>query len=193
MSITRRHLLSGASFLSAAAALRFTASATAQNTAAPAGTPAWQTLVPPQTPTLREAGASRKLRVGCAVNVRALTTDPQYALLIKQQANIVVAEDAMKFGPLRPTPDTFFFDDADALFTFAEAAGMEVRGHNFCWHRQLPPWFAGVVTSQNAEAVLVRHIETVAGRYAGRVQSWDVVNEAIHIPDGQPGGLRNAP
>ncbi len=193
MSISRRRFLRETSLLSTAAVLRLSSSTQAQQASPPPGTPTYQTLIPPKLPTLREAGASRNLLTGCAVNTRALAADPQYALLVRQQADIVVAEDAMKFGPLRPTPDTFFFDEADALFTFAEAAGMKVRGHNFAWHRQLPPWFSGTVTPQNAEAVLVRHIETVAGRYAGRVQSWDVVNEAIHIPDGRPGGLRFAP
>ena len=37
------------------------------------------------------------------------------------------------------------------------------------------------------------HIERVAGRYAGRVHSWDVVNEAIQVQDGRPDGLRNSP
>ena len=70
---------------------------------------------------------------------------------------------------------------------------MKVRGHNFVWHEQLPTWFASYVTAANAEAVLLRHIETVGGRYATRVQSWDVVNEAILVEDKQPGGLRLSP
>ncbi len=163
------------------------------NPMTPPGTPRSVSAVPPQLSTLREAAASRNLLAGCAVDVHALRTDTIYAHLVKQQANIVVAENAMKFGPLRPAPDQFRFDEADTLFAFAEANGMKVRGHNFVWYRQLPPWFAGYVTQQNARAVLVNHIETVGARYAGRVQSWDVVNEAIHIEDGQPGGLRNSP
>jgi len=169
------------------------AQAPQQPTALPPGTPDYQKIVPPDLPTIREAGASRNLLAGCAVNVPLLRRDPMYANLIKQQAGIVVAESAMKFGPLRPTPDQFFFDNADYLFTFAEANGMKVRGHNFVWHRQLPRWFASYVTPQNAESVLVNHIMTVGTRYAGRVQSWDVVNEAIQISDNQPGGLRNSP
>lgn len=151
------------------------------------------TAVPAQLPTLREAARSRGLLAGCAVNTRALQTDVAYAQLVQEQANIVVAENAMKFGPIQPGRDKFFFEEADYLFSFAQSRGMQVRGHNFVWHRQLPAWFTEYATPQNAAAILVNHIETVAGRYAGRVQSWDVVNEAIHVEDGKPGGLRDSP
>jgi endo-1,4-beta-xylanase len=69
---------------------------------------------------------------------------------------------------------------------------MKVRGHAFCWHRALPEWVTRDVTKNNAEAVLRQHIATVAGRYKGRLHSWDVVNEAIQLKDGLPNGWRNA-
>ena len=193
---TRRTFLRAASASGALAAAGLTGCPHRPQSSAPnvpPGTPGSVTAVPPQLPTLREAGSARNLPVGCAVNTEALQKDSVYAALIKQQAGIVVAENAMKFGPIHPEPDRFFFDEADALFAFAQTDGMEVRGHNFVWHEAIPDWFAGYVTPANAGAVLVNHIETVAGRYAGRVQSWDVVNEAIAVEDGLPGGLRKTP
>ena len=159
----------------------------------PPGTPASTALVPPQLSTIREAAAARNLLAGCAVNIRALQQDEPYAQLVRQQANILVAENEMKFGPIHPAPNLYRFEGPDFLFSFAEANGMKVRGHNFVWHRQLPAWFEGYATAANAREILVQHIETVGGRYAGRVHSWDVVNEAIQVDDGQPGGLRNSP
>ncbi|MGI4828260.1 MAG: endo-1,4-beta-xylanase [Janthinobacterium lividum] len=193
---TRRSFLRAASATGALAATGLTGCPHKPQSAAPKtppGTPGSVTVVPPALPTLREAGSSRNLLVGCAVNTHALQTDPLYAALIKQQAGIVVAENAMKFGPIHPAPDRFSFEEPDALFAFAQSNGMKVRGHNFVWHRQLPQWFDRDVTPANATAVLVNHIETVGGRYAGRVHSWDVVNEAIQVSDGLPDGLRNAP
>ena len=193
---TRRSFLRAASATGALAATGLTGCPHKPQTSAPRvppGTPGSVTVVPPQLPTLREAGASRNLLVGCAVNIHALQTDNMYAALVKQQAGIVVAENSMKFGPTQPAPERFDFAEADALFAFAQANGIKVRGHNFIWHEALPDWFAGYVTPANAQAVLVNHIETVAGRYAGRVQSWDVVNEAIRPEDGLPGGLRKTP
>lgn len=151
------------------------------------------TAVPAQLPTIREAARSRGLLAGCAVNLHALQTDSAYAQLVKEQANIVTAENAMKFGPIQPEQNRYFFDEADYLFKFAQNNGLEVRGHNFVWHRQLPAWFESHATPETAASILVNHIETVGGRYAGRVHSWDVVNEAIHLEDGKPGGLRDSP
>ena len=143
--------------------------------------------------TLKAAATSRGLLVGCCVHAKALREQPDYVALVKQQMSILVAENEFKFGPLHPEPTTFFFDDADTIINFAEQNGMKMRGHNFVWHRALPPWFATYVTPQNAEQVLVNHIEAVAGRYKGRIHSWDVVNEAIQVSDNLPNGMRNSP
>jgi endo-1,4-beta-xylanase len=136
--------------------------------------------------------AKRGILYGCAVDVRALAADPAYAAVIRDQCRILVAENAMKWGPLRPTVDSFRFDGADALVAFAEANQMKIRGHNLAWHRDNPRWFDGAVTAANAKQMLVSHIETVVGRYAGRMHSWDVVNEAIEVKDGRADGMRNS-
>ena len=65
---------------------------------------------------------------------------------------------------------------------FAESHHILARGHNLCWHQHNPAWLDAAVTPQNAVSLLTTHILTVAGRYKGRIHSWDVVNEAIH-PD----------
>jgi endo-1,4-beta-xylanase len=116
-----------------------------------------------------------------------------YKQMIVDQAAIVVAENSMKWGPLRPTIDTYNFVDADALVAFAEAQHIKVRGHNLCWHRQLPRWFQAEATAANARQLLTDHITHVAGRYAGRMHSWDVVNEAVEVKDGREDGLRDSP
>jgi len=120
------------------------------------------------------------------------TTDA-YTQLFADQTGILVAENAMKWGPLRPSPTRFDFTQADRLMRFAELTQKRVRGHNLCWHEELPNWFASTATPQNARQLLVDHIRTVAGHFRGRIQSWDVVNEAINPGDGMPDGLRNSP
>ena len=151
--------------------------------------------------SLRSHAEARGLLFGCAVDPALLdmdgmaagkSTDP-YTTLIASQANIVVAENSMKWGPLRPTPDTYDFTQADRLVRFAALAGQRVRGHNLCWHQQLPSWFKTTATSDNARKLLTDHIQTVAGRYRGKIHSWDVVNEAVELKDGRADGLRNSP
>jgi endo-1,4-beta-xylanase len=124
--------------------------------------------------------------------MNALGADAAYAALVREQCRIVVAENAMKWGALRPSADGFNFDQADALVAFAEANRMKIRGHNLVWHQSNPRWLEATATKENARELLVTHIETVAGRYAGRMHSWDVVNEAIRVEDGRADGLRNS-
>ena len=143
--------------------------------------------------TLRAHAEARGLLIGCAVNTGLLEQQPSYGRVIAEQFNLVVGENCMKWGALRPTATTFDFKQADALMAFAEEHQLKVRGHNLCWHENLPEWFAATVTKENARTILTEHIHTVAGRYKGRMHSWDVVNEAIWIKDGRPDGMRVSP
>ena len=143
--------------------------------------------------SLKAHAATAGFLYGCAVDIDAIGRDASYAALVREQAAIIVGENTMKWAPMRPSPTQFYFDKADALVAFAEANHMKIRGHNLCWHRQLPRWFADYATTTNASEILHTHIEKVAGRYAGRMHSWDVVNEAVHVTDGRPDGLRESP
>ena len=162
--------------------------------------PAWASIREQMSPgdvsgaqSLRAHVKAHGLLVGCAVVPERLDKEPQYAGVVAAQANILVAENAMKWKALRPAPDKFDFSGADAILAFASAHGQKVRGHNLCWHEALPDWFAGSVTKENARQILTDHIKTVAGRYAGKLHSWDVVNEAIDTKSDRPDGLRQSP
>jgi endo-1,4-beta-xylanase len=143
--------------------------------------------------SLRAHAADRGLLVGCAVIPEKLTGEAEYSGLVAAQSNILVPENAMKWAALRPAPDKYSFGGADTIVAFASAHGQKVRGHNLCWHEAIPNWFAATVTKDNARQVLTEHIRTVAGRYAGKVHSWDVVNEAIDTKSGLPNGMRKSP
>jgi endo-1,4-beta-xylanase len=206
--LTRRDWMAGAGGMGAGWLLAhsvpgFAAGATQQNPAASDGAAAKTSAAPAFSQlgarsidgagSLKAHAAAQGLLAGSAVDVDILERNPEYRLLLAEQCNIVVAENAMKWAPLRPAPETFHFNDADALMAFAEQHGIAVRGHNLCWHEQLPKWFDSIVTPANAAKYLTEHIRTVAGRYRGRIRAWDVVNEAILLKDGKPDGLRDSP
>ncbi len=140
--------------------------------------------------SLKARAAARGLLAGAAVNANLFRDDQGFRNLLAEQCSILVPENCLKWGVLRPTADTWNFTDADSLIAFAEANGIKVRGHNLAWHEAIPAWFAGTVNKENAQKFLVDHIHTVAGRYKGKIHSWDVVNEAIWLKDGRPDGLR---
>ncbi|MGA8159897.1 MAG: endo-1,4-beta-xylanase, partial [Acidobacteriaceae bacterium] len=125
--------------------------------------------------SLRAAAAAHGLLVGCAVMPEKLDGEPECAKTVAEQANILVAENAMKWAALRPAPDQFDFRGADDIMVFALTHNQRVRGHNLCWHEALPAWFAATVNRENAAHFLTQHIVTVVGRYAGKIHSWDVV------------------
>jgi endo-1,4-beta-xylanase len=143
--------------------------------------------------TLGERAASRGLIYGAAVRQAAIAAEPALANLIAQECNIIVPEWELKWDFLRPSLSEFDFTFADATAQFAQENGLLLRGHTLVWHDALPDWFAQQVNSQNARALFVEHIQTVASRYAGKMHSWDVVNEAINVEDGHPDGLRTTP
>ncbi len=122
-----------------------------------------------------------------------LADEPAYANTVAQQANLLVAENVMKWKTLRPAPDKYNFAPADAILNFANAHDQRLRGHNLCWHEELPDWFRTTATPANARRLLTDHIQRVAGHFAGKLHSWDVVNEAIDLKDGRPDGLRKSP
>jgi endo-1,4-beta-xylanase len=148
--------------------------------------------------SLRAHAEARGLMYGAAVVPQLLDVDglasgstaDGYTLLVKNQANILVAENAMKWGALRPSPGVFDFTQADKLMRFAALAAQKVRGHNLCWHEGNPGWLKTVANKENARQLLTEHIATVAGHFRGRLHSWDVVNEAINSKDGLPEGMR---
>ncbi|MFE6287637.1 endo-1,4-beta-xylanase [Streptomyces sp. NPDC057877] len=115
------------------------------------------------------------------------THDKKYRKILGQQFNSVSPENQMKWEAIHPERDRYDFAAADAIVDFAERHRQVVRGHTLLWHSQNPAWLEqGDFSKDELRAILRDHITTVVGRYAGRIQQWDVANE---IFDGE-GKLR---
>lgn len=119
------------------------------------------------------------IKFGSAVHPQLLAGHPAYRELVRRHCRIIVPEGGLKWEGLRPTPDNFWFAPADALMAFAGESGIAVRGHTLVWHMSLPQWARALGTARDAGQALALHIRTVVGRYAGRISSWDVVNEPL--------------
>lgn len=134
--------------------------------------------------------AGGALKIGCAVAGGGhhadadypdpFTADEPYRDVLATEFTSLSAENQMKWDHLRPAQDTYDFADADAIMDFAEAHGQVVRGHTLMWHSQNPAWLTeGGFGPEQLREILKDHITTVVGRYAGRMQQWDVVNEIV--------------
>jgi endo-1,4-beta-xylanase len=151
----------------------------------------------PDKVTLKELAAAKGLLFGAAIRGPDLFANPQLAELLAREARIIVPEWELKWAvgdkPLRNSPTGFDFTMADRMAEYAKQRNLLFRGHALVWHESLPDWFKTTVNAQNARQFLVDHINQTVGHYAGRIHSWDVVNEAIAVEQKQPNGLRKTP
>ncbi len=135
---------------------------------------------PPTDPVpLRQLAAQRGMWIGTAVGSN-FPTNATYTSLLRTEFNMMTAENAMKWQPLRPSRTQINWAEADAMVDFATQNNMRVRGHTLAWHNQNPSWLlAGSWSRAEAIQILEEHIAAVVGRYRGRIADWDVVNEAV--------------
>lgn len=106
--------------------------------------------------------------------------DPKAAVLIPQQFNMATPENIMKAEVIHPQWDTYNFDMADKMVAYCEKNGIKVNAHTLIWHSQLPAFVRRIQSVDSFKTFFKNHITTVAGRYDGKVYSWDVVNEALN-------------
>lgn len=135
--------------------------------------------------------------IGVAVGDAVVSgRDEATARLVARQFNCLTAENAMKWSPLRRPDGGYDFTQADAAVAFAQRHGMVVIGHTLLWHQMTPEGvFQGddgaPATRELLLSRLAEHIQTVVGRYRGKVRGWDVVNEAV--ANSGPAELRDSP
>lgn len=115
-------------------------------------------------------------------------SDPAWFQLVSTHFSQLTPEWEMKMeyilanGLDRPN-----FDRSDRIAAFARANGMALHGHTLIWYSQGKEAFAGL-SGAAFDRAFDGYIATVAGRYRGKVRSWDVVNEPI-LDDGS--GMRD--
>jgi len=132
---------------------------------------------------LRPAMASRVVPYGVAVALEPFRNDPKLKERLISDVDLIVPMNALKWASLRHTKGQYDFGGADELVSFARTHGKALHGHALLWYAYNPTWIDAVTSPRRLERELRSHIETVVGRYAGQIATWDVVNEAIaHDP-----------
>jgi endo-1,4-beta-xylanase len=133
--------------------------------------------------------------IGGALNWSLVTgRDPNAAALAMIHFSTATAENDMKWQFVHPQPNRYNWEPADNFVAFGEKNKMFLIGHCLVWHAQTPRWVfqddAGNPLTRDALLARMKdHIMTVVGRYKGRIQGWDVVNEALN----DSGTLRDDP
>jgi endo-1,4-beta-xylanase len=106
---------------------------------------------------------------------------------LRTHFNALTTENAFKWDQISPDEGVFDFDLTDRLVTWARTNRVRIRAHNLFWHRlQVPAWVrASVETAPDPQArlreLMQRRVEAVVGRYRGKIDVWDVVNEPLTV------------
>jgi len=133
-----------------------------------------------QVPSLRETFRA-DFSIGTALNLSQIEErDPSTTAFIARQFGMATPENVMKAALIHPQWNSYQFDAADKLVAFGQKYGLELNGHTLFWHSQLPAYLRGVRSPDSVRTFFRQHIQTVAGRYDGKIRSWDVVNEALN-------------
>ena len=99
---------------------------------------------------------------------------------VRRHFNVVTCENLMKPVYMSTAPGVYTPEKGDIMQLGAEDAGILMHGHTLAWHSQSAPWLnpAGTTRAQ-AMINMEEFIKNIAGHYAGRILSWDVVNEIM--------------
>lgn len=126
-----------------------------------------------------------KFYIGAALNTPQCNGEDSVSRdLVAREFSSIVAENCMKSEVVQPEQGIFDFELSDQFVEYGEANDMFIIGHTLVWHSQAPKWFfvddeGKDVSRDTLIQRMKNHITTVVGRYKGRVNGWDVVNEAI--------------
>ena len=146
----------------------------------------------PEDPTFLKVKANKLANpffVGMAVKASQLTNGSQYDVILKNEFSSISAEYEMKMDPISTASGVYNWTVADKIVAYGNANDINVHGHALVWHNAVPQWlkdFSG--TDAEFALEVKKYITDVVTHYAGKVKSWDVVNEAA---DDNGGNMRN--
>jgi endo-1,4-beta-xylanase len=158
-------------------------------------------IKPSDVPSLaREFARYFKFGFGgvCDLQVRSAlyAEDPVLTRIVAEQSNII-GINAFYPDRVHPNRGTWSWEHADALIAFADRHQIRTkRAHVLLWPFGETSTLEWMLKSPSNELLdrasaldaLRAYVRTVMGRYKGRIDYWDVVNEAADPT--QPDGLR---
>ncbi len=131
--------------------------------------------------TQRTLQSTSPFPIGAAIDPGLLQHNPAYRHVVETEFNSITAENVLKWAGVHPVADRFDFTKGDILVAFAQDHNKRFHGHNLCWYQYNPAWLRSFNGDSLAwEQLFKTHIQTVVAHYKGKIESWDVVNEAFH-------------
>ena len=127
--------------------------------------------------------------IGAAINEDIiLGLDNDSKQIVETQFNSITPENSLKWIFVQPYPNSFNFTVADKYVNIGIKNKMHIVGHALVWHSQLADFMQNVKSKAEMNKHFENHINTVVSRYKGKIDAWDVVNEAFN----EDGSLRES-
>ncbi len=138
---------------------------------------------------LRDLAAPKGVTIGSTMLVERIEPEhpgyaPRFTDLVVRDCQIVSTENDFKIhrlvnlqqdGATRPA---IRWNRVDQFVAYFLDRDVRVHGHTLVWNRFLTDrHFFRTLSAKDCRAFMEWYVETVVGRFAGRVASWDVVNE----------------
>jgi endo-1,4-beta-xylanase len=143
-------------------------------------------------PSLAATAAKNGYLFGAAAAIEVMDKDPRYRDLYVTQTKLITTDIALKMARVAPQPGPKHYETADRLLAFCDQHKIAMRGHCLIWNEWNPEWVKKMSTSER-RMFFDSYIEEVVARYAGKLQSWDIVNEPFWPGHRAPGGFRLGP
>lgn len=150
----------------------------------------------PQSKSLKKLAIDKGIFYGSYVEgeYKNFFTDTEFQTLFIQECSLLVV--GFQWTRIYQNANNFEFADTDKLVKFAVDNKILLRGQPLIYHQFQPQWLIDKfknpkTTSEQIQNILVNSLSTIVNRYAGQINSWVVVNEAINIGDGRTDGLRD--
>ena len=128
----------------------------------------------------------RSFDVGAAASFNDVDMSSQTAQVLMKHFTALVAENEQKMDAIQPTEGRFSWEQAEAIINFGEMTGMRLHWNSLVQHAQNPAWVfqdktnpSRPVSKDVLNQRLKTHIETVMRRYRNRVESYNVVSDAL--------------
>jgi len=130
-----------------------------------------------------------KFFIGAAINESTiLGKDDKSYQIVNNQFNSITPENSLKWMYIQPKPNQFDFNTADQYVQMGLDNGMYIIGHALVWHAQLAEFMQETKNKNEFRSHVENHINRLVKRYKGKIDAWDVVNEAFE----EDGKLRNS-
>ena len=118
---------------------------------------------------------------GAALAYGLLNSNPTYRTFVLDHFEWAVCENEMKWQSIENTRDDEQYGQADYIANWCANNDIKLRGHCIMWEQsnsQMPSWLKTLGCSEMVPEINER-VDSIVGRYAGQIVSWDVDNEML--------------